>query len=414
MERLHAIQRETPPSPESLPLPSLLESPPMRSLLRRPSELLLAYQKDRHSSLLARIFKLANRTHQIADRVVVFAPPEIRLAIESVWKTCCQPHWNELSRGDRGSKPRMTFVGHDLDNDAIQGTLHLLGTHRDIQCRDVLDRWSIVIIEPRDGSVRSELALKYFLPALQRQLSSHTELVTESVVAIVDPNSTWVEQYRNLGLTQCLELLSPVDGFDTLANAATLLPAALLGINVMELLAGAAAGSRCAEQALELPYSPIHLGLSNGSFTSGWVSTPRLLHLWSSCLGPLGGWYQAMVDLYLRDAIATYRIGDSESILVRSDADPTPHRSADHQSLIRHHVTTDGWRFDELHTPSGQTVPNRWRDAQKAFVDSASRKGDRQTQIHLPIIDELHIGQLMQWLQLATATEQWLQNHVVQ
>jgi glucose-6-phosphate isomerase len=414
MERLDAIREAVDISLESLPLETLLALPSISSLLRRPSELLLGYQKDRRGSLLARIFKLANRSHQLVDRIVLFAPPEIKLAIETVWKTCCQPRWNELSRGDRGSKPRMTFVGHDLDNDAIQGTLHMLGTHRDIQCRDVVDRWSIVIIEPRDGSVRSELALKYFLPALQRQLSSHPELVPESVVAIVDPNSTWVEQYRNLGLTQCLELLSPVDGFDTLANAATLFPAALLGINVMELLAGAAAGSRCAEQALELPNSPIHLGLSNGSLTSGWVSTPRLLHLWSSCLGPLGGWYQAMVDLYLQDAIATYRIGDSESILVRSDADPISHRSADRLSLIRHHVTTDGWRFDELHTASGQTVPNQWRYTQKAFVDSASRKGDRQTEIHLPIIDELHIGQLMQWLQLATATERWLQNHAVQ
>ncbi len=414
MERLHAIRTETSPSPESLPLHSLLESPPMRSLLRRPSELLLAYQKDRRSSLLARIFKLANRTHQIADRVVVFAPPDIKLAIESVWKTCCQPHWNELSRGDRGSKPRMTFVGHDLDNDAIQGALHMLGTHRDIQCRDVLDRWSIVIIEPGDGSVRSQLALQYFLPALHRQLSCHPELLQESVVAITDPSGIWAEQYRNLGLTQCLEIPNATEGFDTLANAATLFPAALLGINVMELLAGAAAGSRCAEHASELNCSPIHLGLSNGAQTSGWVSTPRLLHLWSSCLGPLGGWYQAIVDQYLRDAIATFRIGNSEKIIARSEADSDSHTSAEKQTIIRHHVTTDSWRFDELHTAAGETVPGAWRDAQKSFVDSACRKGEQQTEIHLPIIDELHIGQLMQWLQLATATEMWLQDNAVQ
>lgn len=411
MERLDALPRENPPSVGSLPMESLLASPRLSSLLRRPNELLRAYQKDRRSSLLARIFKLANQAHRHVDRVVLFAPPEIKLAIESVWKTCCQPLWNELTRGDRGSKPRITFVGHDLDNDAIQGALHMLGAHRDIRCRDVVDRWSLVIIEPHAGGLRSELALQYFLPALQRQLSNSPELVAESVVAITSPNGLWADQYRSLGLTQCLEIPEGDDSFDTLANAATLFPAALLGVNVMELLAGAAAGSRCAEQASELSCSPIQLALSNGMWVNGWEPIPRILHLWSSSLEPLGGWYQSMVDRCLQNTIATFKVGHSEREIDLVGAHPTTFPESHQRDIVRHHITTDAWRFDELDTVEGKTLASRWSDLQRAFVDSASRQGLSQTQIYLPIIDELHIGQLIQWLQLGTATEQWLQNH---
>ncbi len=74
-------------------------------------------------------------------------------------------------------------------------------------------------------------------------------------------------------------------------------------------------------------------------------------------LGSLGGWYQAIVDQYLRDAIATFRIGNSEKIIARSEADSDSHTSAEKQTIIRHHVTTDSWRFDELHTAAEKQYP---------------------------------------------------------
>jgi hypothetical protein len=185
----------------------------------------------------------------------------------------------------------------------------------------------------------------------------------------------------------------------------------LLGINVVELLAGAAAGSRCAEQASDLSCSPIQLALSNGAWVNGWEPIPRILHLWSSSLEPLGGWYQSMVDRCLRNTIATFKMGHSERDLDLLGANPTTLADLYQRDSVRHHITTDAWRFDELHTVDGKTLANRWSDLQRAFVDSASRQGLVQTQIHLPIIDELHVGQLMQWLQLGTATEQWLQNY---
>ncbi|XZE43691.1 hypothetical protein SH467x_003259 [Pirellulaceae bacterium SH467] len=387
----------------------LLDYAPFQSLLRRPIQLLQAYEQDRRGSLLARIFQFANRSHAIVDRVVVFAPPEIKQAIESIWSTCCQPFWNELSRGDRGSKPRITFVGHELDNDSIQGALHMLGAHRDVICHDVSDRWSIVIIEPGEGSRRSDLALRYFLPALRNQLGNDPTWIRDCVVAVTSPRNRWLDSYTELGLSRYLELTDCVGFTDSLATAATLLPAALLGVNVMELLAGASAGSRCTEQAFELSHSPIHLALANGSIHPVWNPHPRILQLWGSSLRPIGEWYEAMVDLSLQNTFATSRFGcESEESPSIHPMEATP-SAIQSSRLVRHHITTGAWRFDALELSPGKSLPSIWQRELELCIERFQQAGRVQTQMDLPIIDELHVGQLMQWLQIAIATERWLQ-----
>ncbi len=58
--------------------------------------------------------------------------------------TCCQPYWNELSRAQRGSRPRIYFEGNNVDNDASQGLLHLLGAETQRVAQNVDDRWGLV------------------------------------------------------------------------------------------------------------------------------------------------------------------------------------------------------------------------------------------------------------------------------
>lgn len=402
------------PSPPLTPLSGhrsvaqLLGHAPLHSLLQRPRELLQAYALDRRGSLLANIFRIANRTHAIVDRVVIFAPPEIKLAIESVWSTCCQPLWNELSRGDRGSKPRVTFVGHDLDNDSIQGALHMLGTHRDLHCHDIADRWAMVIMEPDQGSLRSDLAFRYFLPALRRQLNNDSARIGESVVAVTSRNNRWLDRYKGLGLSQYVDLADRIGVPDSISTAATLLSAALLGVNVMELLAGASAGSQCTEQSFELSCSPIHLALANGSIHPFWSPHPRILQLWGSSLRPIGEWYETIVDAWLPNTFATSRFG-CESVEFPSKDTFDPAQSPIPLSrCVRHHITTGAWRFDALELEPGETLPSKWRSELELGIEQGQQSALAQTQIDLPIIDELHVGQLMQWFQIATAIERWL------
>ena len=103
-----------------------------------PERLLREYLEDRQSSDLGRIFRRANHMQSFADRVVVLGAGGSTFGARSIMDACCQPYWNELSRGDRGSKPRMYFAGDSFDNDATQSLLYLLGGHRDHIATDEL------------------------------------------------------------------------------------------------------------------------------------------------------------------------------------------------------------------------------------------------------------------------------------
>ena len=52
------------------------------------------------------------------------------MGARALMDACCEPYFKELSRGDRGGRPRMYFEGNNVDNDASQGLLRLLGGGR--------------------------------------------------------------------------------------------------------------------------------------------------------------------------------------------------------------------------------------------------------------------------------------------
>ncbi len=93
-----------------------------------PERLLEEYQQDRRGSELARILAISKRFQETLDRVVVLGIGGSYMGARALMDGCCQPYWNELSRGARGSRPRMYFEGNNVDNDASQGLLRLLAS----------------------------------------------------------------------------------------------------------------------------------------------------------------------------------------------------------------------------------------------------------------------------------------------
>ena len=92
-----------------------------------PEKLLSQYEADRQGSELARILAKTKSLMAELDRVVVLGIGGSYMGAKALMDACCQPYFNELSRGERGSRPRIYFEGNNVDNDASQGLLHLLG-----------------------------------------------------------------------------------------------------------------------------------------------------------------------------------------------------------------------------------------------------------------------------------------------
>src|SRR5687768_764359 len=130
-----------------------------------PERLLAAYKHDRRGSELGRILAAAARLRDAVDRVVVLGIGGSYLGARALMEACCHPYHNELPRGERGGKPRMYFEGNNVDNDAAQGLLDLLGhgkqnrqTGMSAPPVDVSDRWAIVVISKSGGTLETAAA----------------------------------------------------------------------------------------------------------------------------------------------------------------------------------------------------------------------------------------------------------------
>ena len=86
---------------------------------RLPEQQLAEYEADRSGSELALILAATKRLMSEVDRVVVVGSGGSFLGARAVMDACCQPYFNELSRGERGSRPRICFAGNSIDNDVI-------------------------------------------------------------------------------------------------------------------------------------------------------------------------------------------------------------------------------------------------------------------------------------------------------
>ena len=130
-----------------------------------PEKLLADYLKIRQDSELGRILHTAARLQETVDRVVVLGIGGSYMGARALMDACCQPYFNELSRGERGAKPRLYFEGNNVDNDASQGLLHLLGNGR--PAASLEDRWAIVVISKSGGTMETAVAFRQYLAALK-------------------------------------------------------------------------------------------------------------------------------------------------------------------------------------------------------------------------------------------------------
>ncbi len=160
-----------------------------------PERLLAEYQQDRRGSELARILAVAKRFQETLDRVVVLGIGGSYMGARALMDACCQPYWNELSRGARGSRPRMYFEGNNVDNDASRGLLRLLASEPGT---DGKPNWGIVVISKSGGTLETAAAFRQFLAALEKECGGDAEQVRQRVIPVTATAANCSTLPRNL------------------------------------------------------------------------------------------------------------------------------------------------------------------------------------------------------------------------
>ncbi len=393
------------------------------AFVRGPDELLASYAADRRGSVLGRLFKRASHMHTIVDRVVMLGSGGCCTGAKAILDSCCQPFWNELSRADRGSKPRIYFDGNSFDNDSMQGLLHLLDAHKGKPASNELERWALVVIDKCGDTPETSAALRQFLAALQTSTGLDREKLVELLVPVTGQNSRLHELVTQLGSTDIYSVPEGVDDPFSVLSVAGLVPAAMLGVNVIELLQGAVAMTEHFATAPPEENVVLQYAATNHLLEKQRGLAVRVLRLWSKALEPFGFWYDQLVSESLgkeRAGVTQISMVKTSDLFSRHQQHLHPHRDTavnPHRDTAVNNIIVEEVRFDALPVQKGENVVDfKWAvseetlpGALKRVIAAANEKlklaGRPSTNLLVPRVDELHMGQLFQMMMLATVVE---------
>ena len=377
-----------------------------------PERLLAEYQQDRRSSELARILAIAKRFQETLDRVVVLGIGGSYMGARALMDACCQPYWNELSRGARGSRPRMYFEGNNVDNDASQGLLKLLASE---PCTDGKPNWGIVVISKSGGTLETAAAFRQFLAALEKDCQGNAEQVRQRVIPVTGDSGKLFNFAKELGCPEVFPVPDGVGGRFSVLSAVGLVPAALLGLNVVELLQGAAAMNEHFRTAPPSENVVLQYAAINHLMETKRGADIRLLSVWSKALESAGMWY----DQLLAESLGKFEKGATPLTTLNTrdlHSRHQQHQEGRRDKLINN-VIVENYRDDPLPIGTRKSDPDGLNEigsktlpevmqAAIAGTNQALRDDNRpSTNIYLPRTDESSLGQYFQMLMLATVVE---------
>lgn len=380
-----------------------------------PDRLLAEYEANRQGSELGRLFKRATHLHQIVDRVVVLGIGGSCMGARAIMESCCQPYWNELSRGDRGSKPRMVFQCNHFDNDASQALLYLLGAHKNQPATSELDRWALIVISKSGGTLETAVAFRQFLTALEASTGGNRENLVELLVPVTGLGGKLHKMAVELGVTEFFPVPDAVGGHYSILSAVGLVPAAMLGVNVVELLQGASAMTKHFLTSKPENNIVLQYVAANHLLEKQRGINIRVMSLWSKALESFGIWY----DQLAAESLGKNLLGFTP--LTTLNTRDLHSRHQQHQQGRRdkvfNNIIVEENRFDSLAIGArnadadslNEIAEKTLSEVMKATIEGTNQAlrddGRPSTNLYIPLADELHMGQLFQMMMLATVVE---------
>ena len=381
--------------------------------LEMPERILDAYQSDRENSELGRILKTASRLGEMVDKVVVLGIGGSYMGPRALMEACCHPYHNELGRDQRGGKPRLYFEGNNVDNDWSQALLDFLEIDSKRGAPDTPEsKWAIVVISKSGGTLETAASFRQFYTKLKSVVGE--EHLADYVVPVTGETGKLASLADAIGCKDRYLVPDGVGGRFSVFSAVGLLPAAILGIDVVKLLESASAMNthfRTAEMGhnVVMDYVAVnHLLEQKG------VST-RVLSVWSKSLESAGFWY----DQLLAESLGKNEKGALPLTCLNSR--DLHSRAQQHQEGARdkvmNNVILDSWRSDplaigeskwdqdELNSLAEKTLPQIMDAALNGTNLAYKEDGRPTTDLHMYAANEEGLGQLFQMLMLATVLE---------
>ena len=264
----------------------------------------------------------------------------------------------------------MYFDGSDCDNDRLQGLLDFLAIDGNGDGPE--SKWAIVMISQSGETLETLASFGLFYSRLKTAVGEHR--VAEYIVPVTNERFLIPE-----GVSQPLTALS----------AAGILPAAILGIDVVKLLESAAAMNTHFRTApmgrnVVMDYVAVNHLLENANGGSSWE-----LAVWSRSLVSAGGWYKQL----LTTSLGTHRENPPTRVI----------NNLILKSWRRDHLVIEksNWDHDRLNSMAGKTWPQINEAAVRGTSQALVEAGQPTMNLFMHAADEEGLGQLFQMMMLA-------------
>jgi glucose-6-phosphate isomerase len=278
---------------------------------------------------------------------------------------------------------------------------------------DVDNDWGVVVISKSGGTLETAVSFRLFLDALAAEGKS--DRLADFVVPVTGHSGKLFDLAQAIGCQEKFYVPDGVGGRFSIFSAVGLLPAAILGIDIVRLLQGAAAMNehfRTAPVGENVVLNYVGVCHLLEEFRDVDL---RVLSVWAKSLESAGLWY----DQLLAESLGKHEMGATPLTVVNTR--DLHSRAQQHQEGTRDKLMTnvivDTWRrspavipesqndHDDLNRLAGKTVPDIM-SAAIAGTNQAYRDDRRPTaDIRLPAVDEAALGQFFQMMMLATVVE---------
>lgn len=379
-----------------------------------PEELLLNLKDDPENSLVARLERCAERIRNTVDSVVVLGIGGSYMGMRAMFEALKNPYHNELSRSDRDNCPRIYFEGWNVDTDNQSALLNLLKQRaEDSSDPSAPDgKTAVVVISKSGGTLETALAFRNFRDLLEQKFADE---VKQLIVPVTGDSGKLRDLSNAAGFEDVFSIPDGIGGRFSVLTPVGLLPAAIAGMDIRQLLQGAADMTdhfRKAEYGSNVVLDYTAVG---HAFEEDHGMTIRLLSTWGSRLEAIGLWY----DQLLSESLGKREMGATPLTIVNTR--DLHSRGQQHQEGRRDKLITNLWPgepmtdplslpkrdddFDNLNRFAGFSLPKILQAAcdgtNKAYADD----NRPTTTLHMPTLNEHAVGQVFQMLMLATVVE---------
>ncbi|MEZ6039961.1 MAG: glucose-6-phosphate isomerase [Planctomycetaceae bacterium] len=378
-----------------------------------PEELLQDLKDNGDTSLVVRLEKCAARIRNEVDSVVVLGIGGSYMGMRAMMEALRNPYHNELGREERNGIPRIYFDGWNVDSDNQSALLELLEHRAAANPADSpLGRTAVVVISKSGGTLETAAAFRTFRALIERRFGT-------KAAELIVPVTGDAGRLRNLsnaaGYQDVFSIPEGIGGRFSVLTAVGLLPAAISGMDIRQLLQGAADMTEHFRSAPFGNNAVMDYTAVGHVFENDCGMIIRLLSTWGSKLEAVGLWY----DQLLSESLGKHERGATPITVVNTR--DLHSRGQQHQEGRRDKLITNllpgtpskppltlpshSLDQDQLNQLAGVEFPRILQAAidgtNQAYADDKRPTAD----IMLPEINEHTIGQVFQMLMLATVLE---------